>query len=73
MTLIEAYKLVYEEKAFAVRRRNKPSHVGSSGAGYVDAHYLLHSCCNRTGLMSWQCAGIHLTPEDIIAEDWEVK
>jgi hypothetical protein len=73
MTFTEAYKLVHEEKAFAVRRKSKPSHKGSDGNGYVDAYYLLHGCCNRTGLMGWECSGTYLTPEDIIAEDWEVK
>lgn len=71
MTFIEAYKLISEEKAFVIRRKSKPSHCGSSGNGYIDAHYLLH-CCNS---VRWpgDCNAIHLTLEDIIANDWEVK
>jgi hypothetical protein len=72
MNFMEAYKLVYEEKAFAVRRAGKPSHVGSSGDGYVDAYYLLR-CCNSACLYMHECHAIHLTLEDILANDWEVK
>lgn len=71
MTIIDAYKLVESGDAFAVRRKNKPSHVGSNGEGWVDAYYLLN---NPGEYNPWNIHKIvYLTPEDIIADDWEVK
>jgi hypothetical protein len=71
MNFIEAYKKVESGEAGGIRRKGKPSHVGSSGKVWLDPYWLIGHCTHA--FLNYMCIKPHLTPEDIIAEDWEVR
>lgn len=54
-----------------IRCKDKPSHIGSHGDGWVDVQSLIHP----TGYQSvWGARPIlWLTVEDILADDWEAN
>lgn len=56
-----------------IARENSPKMRGSSGKGFVDPWMFLSCCCNSAGMFGSQCHKIHLTKDDILAEDWIVK
>jgi hypothetical protein len=57
-----------------LRRKGKPSHVGSSGTGWVDPWCFLgcHSAA-ISAAYGVKCPVPHLSLEDVLADDWEVQ
>lgn len=69
MTLPEALKI-----SDIVRRKDKPSHVGSNGDGWVHIEMLLGQSWAAAGSNRLDAySGIALTKEDLLADDWEAK
>lgn len=68
MTLPEALKTGKTQ----VRRKNHPHYCGSDGTGYVDIHHLVGCCGSLSRLAGYDCAKIHLSVQDLKADDWEV-
>lgn len=66
MTLPQALRL-----SDYIRRKNKPSHVGSHGNGWVDIEILLGTSNRETPFI--YLSSLCLTKEDILADDWEAK
>ncbi len=69
MTITEALKI-----SDIVRRKDKPSHVGSNGDGWVHIDMLLGQCWassapNRLDAYNF----LALQKEDLLADDWEVR
>lgn len=54
MTILKAL-----EYSYIIRRKDKPSHVGSHGTGWMHIHYLLMDN--------------NLNVDDLLADDWEYK
>lgn len=58
---------------YAVRRKDKPSHVGSHGTGWVDKYYILGRCCMESRFYDIPCPCPHLAEDDLKADDWEAE
>ena len=66
MNLVEALRI-----SKTIRRKNKISHIGSSGDGWVHIDVLLDQC--PEGKHSHPYSSLQLTEEDLLADDWEAK
>lgn len=64
---------VMSSNGWAIRRKDKASHVGSGGNGWVDKFYFLSCCAGNAGCYGIPCGKPHLSVEDVLANDWESK